>query len=97
MRFMLLWLPLRREEALYGLSAGGCTATAARDTEQHLPSHKQPLSASPLSSPGWPHRTAVQALGGGEELVLRFIQLQGKHPILRHIQGTGLCCDEQSH
>lgn len=56
-------VPLRREEALSGLSAMAGRAAAAGDTEQHSPRHKQPLSASPLSSPGRPHGTAVQAVG----------------------------------
>lgn len=83
---VLLCFPLRREEALSGLTAVGGRAAAARDTEQHSPRHKQLLSASPLSSPEWPHRTAVQAVGGGEDVALRSTLPQGNHSILHHTQ-----------
>lgn len=82
----LLWLTLKREEALSGLRAGGCRSAAARDTEQHSRRHKQPLFASPPISPGRPHRIAVQAVGGGEDVVLRSTLLQGKRRFRHHTQ-----------
>lgn len=80
-------VPLRREEALSGLSATAGRAAAAGDTEQHSPRHKQPLSASPLCSPGRPQGTAVQAVGRrGSQVTLP----QGKRPILHQVQGARL-------
>lgn len=86
----LLCLPLRREEASSGLTAVGDRAAAAGDTEQHSPRHKQLLSASPLCSPEWPHRTAVQTVGGGEDVALRSTLPQGNHSVLHHTQWARL-------
>lgn len=83
-------LATEERKASSGLTAVGDRAAAAGDTEQHSPRHKQLLSVSLLCSPERPHRTAVQTVGGGEDVALRSTRPQGNHSVLHHTQWARL-------